>query len=98
MVMVHVVNLPSVSFEPGGADARLYWGDWFERVEPMRTIEDSMAEVSQEDIQHRNALERAAVERASQLAEVASLGPVQRAAAVPQYNRALSPLLYISTS
>ena len=91
MVMVHGVNLPSVSFDPGGADARLYWGDWFERVEPMRSIEDSMAEVSQEDIQRRDALERAAVERASQLPEVASLGPFQRRAAVRHYNRVLSP-------
>ena len=98
MVMVHGVNLPSVSFEPGGADARLYWGDWFERVEPMRAIEDSMAEVSQEDIQRRDALERAAVERASQLPELASLGPFQRRAAVRHYNRVLSPLLDVSTS
>ena len=98
MVMVHGVNLPSVSFEPGGADARLYWGDWFERVEPMRTIEDSMAEVSQEDIQRRDALEGAAVERASQLPELASLGPFQRRAAVRHYNRVLSPLLDVSTS
>jgi hypothetical protein len=43
MVNVHGVNLPSVSFDPGDADARLYWGDWLERVEPIRTIEDSMA-------------------------------------------------------
>jgi hypothetical protein len=60
MVKIHGVNLPSVSFDPGGADARLYWGDWFERVEPMRTIEDSMADVSQEDIHRRDTLERAA--------------------------------------
>jgi hypothetical protein len=44
-------DFPSVAFDPAGEDARAYWGDWFERVEPMRTIEDSMAEVSQEDIQ-----------------------------------------------
>ena len=98
MVKVHGVNLPSVSFDPGGADARLYWGDWFERVEPMRTIEDSMADVSQEDIHRRDALERAAVERASQLPEVASLGPFQRRAAVRHYSRVLSPLLDVSTN
>jgi hypothetical protein len=60
MVKVHGVNLPSVSFDPGGADARLYWGDWFERVEPIRTIEDSMAEVSQDEIDRRDTVERAA--------------------------------------
>jgi hypothetical protein len=98
MVKVHGVNLPSVSFDPGGADARLYWGDWFERVEPMRTIEDSMADVSQEDIHCRDALERAAVERASQLPEVASLGPFQRRGAVRHYGRVLSPLLDVSAS
>jgi hypothetical protein len=98
MVKVHGMNLPSVSFDPGGADARLYWGDWFERVEPVRTIEDSMADVSQEDIYRRDALERAAVERASQLPEVASLGPFQRRAAVRHYSHVLSPLLDVSTS
>jgi hypothetical protein len=98
MVKVHGVNLPSVSFDPGGADARLYWGNWFERVEPMRTVEDSMAEVSQEDIHRRDALERAAVERASHLPEVASLGPFQRRAVVRHYSRVLSPLLDVSTN
>ena len=98
MVMVHGVNLPSVSFDPGGADARLYWGDWFERVEPIRTIEDSMAEVSQEDIHRRDTIERAAVERASQLPEIASLGPFQRRAAVRHYGCVLSPLLDVSTN
>jgi hypothetical protein len=98
MVKVQGVNLPTVAFEPGGADARLYWGDWFERVEPMRAIEDSMAEVSQEDIDRRDALERAAVDRASQLPEVASIGPFQRRAAVRHYSRVLSPLLDVSTS
>ena len=99
MVMVHGVNLPSVSFDPGGADARLYWGDWFERVEPMRTIEDSMAEVSQEDIQRRDDLECAAVARASHLPEARlALGPFQRRAAVRHYDRILSPLLDVSTS
>jgi hypothetical protein len=66
MVKIHGANLPSVSFDPGGADARLYWGNWFECVEPTRTVEDSMAEVSQEDIHRRDALERAAVERTPQ--------------------------------
>ena len=98
MVKVHGVNLPSVSFDPGGADARLYWGDWFERVEPMRTIEDCMAEVSQDEIDRRDVLERAAVERASQLPEVAALDPFQRRAAVRHYSHVLSPLLDVSTS
>ena len=98
MVKVHGVSLPSVSFDPGGADARLYWGDWFERVEPIRTIEDSMADVSQEDIHRRDTVERAAVERASQLPEIASLGPFQRRAAVRHYSCVLSPLLDVSTN
>jgi len=98
IVKVHGVNLPSVSFDPGGADARLYWGDWFERVEPIRTIEDSVAEVSQEDIHRRHTVERAAIERTSQLPEIAALGPFQRRAAVRHYSRVLSPLLDVSTN
>ena len=97
-VKINGVDLPSVAFDPGGADARLYWGDWFERVEPMRTIEDSIAQLSQEDIDGRDALERAAVERASQLPEIAALGLFQRRAAVRHYSRVLSPLLDVSTN
>jgi len=74
------------------------WGDWFERVEPIRTIEDSMADVSQEDIHRRDTVERAAVERASKLPEIASLGPFQRRAAVRHYSCVLSPLLDVSTN
>jgi hypothetical protein len=98
MVKVHGVNLPSVAFDPGGGDARLYWGDWFERVEPMRTIEASMAEVSQEHIHGRDALERAAVDRASHLPAIAALGPFQRRAAIRHYCSMLSPLLDVSTN
>jgi len=98
MVNIHGVNLPSVSFDPGGVEARLHWGNWFERVEPTRTVEDSMAELSQEDIHHRDALERAAVERTSQLPEIASLGPFQRRAVVRHYSGVSSPLLDVSTN
>jgi hypothetical protein len=98
MVKVHGVDFPCVAFDPGGENARAYWGDWFEPVEPARTIENSMAEVSQEDLDRRDALERAAVERASQLPEVAALDPFQKRAVVRHYSRVLSPLLDVSTS
>jgi hypothetical protein len=98
MVKIDGVDLPSVAFDPPGENARAYWGDWFEPVEPTRTIENSMAEVSQEDLDHRDVLERAAVERASQLPEVAALGPFQRRAAVRHYSAVLSPLLDVCTS
>jgi hypothetical protein len=64
----------------------------------MRTIEESIAEVSEEDIYHRDALERAALERASRLPEVAALGVFQRRAAVRHYSGVLSPLLDVSTN
>lgn len=57
-----------------------------------------MAEVSQEDIYRRDTIERAAVERASQLPEVGSLGPLQKRATVRHYSRVLSPLLDVSTN
>ncbi len=98
MVKIHGVDFPSVAFDPGGENARAYWGDWFERVEPMRTIEDTMAEVPKGDLDRRDVLERAAVERASQIPEVAALDQFQRRATVRHYNRVVSPLLDASTS
>ena len=98
MVKIDGEDFPSVAFDPSGEDAQAYWGDWFERVEPMRTIEDCMAEVSQDEIDRRDVLERAAVEQASQLPKVAALDPFQRRAAVRHYGHVLSPLLDVSTS
>jgi hypothetical protein len=98
MVRIHGVDLPSVAFDLGGENARAYWDDWFERVEPMRTIENSVAEVSQEELDRRDVLERATVERASQLPEVAALDPFQRRAVVRHYSLVSSPLLDVSTS
>jgi hypothetical protein len=71
MVKIHGVDLPTVAFDPSGENARAYWGDWFERIEPMRTIEDTMAEVPEADLDRRDVLGRAAVEQASQIPEVA---------------------------
>ena len=98
LVKIHGIDFPSVAFDPGGEAARAYWGDWFERVEPMRTIEDAMADVTQDDLDRRDVLERAAVERASQFPEVAALDPFQRRAVVRHYSRVISPLLDVSTS
>ena len=64
----------------------------------MRTIEDTMAEVPEGDLDRRDVLERAAVEQASQIPEVAALDPFQRRATVRHYNRVVSPLLDVSTS
>jgi hypothetical protein len=64
----------------------------------MRTIENSMAEVSQQDLDCRDVLERAALEQASHVPEVAALDPFQRRAVVRHYSRVLSPLLDVSTN
>jgi hypothetical protein len=97
-VKIHGVDFPSVAFDPSGEDARAYWGDWFEPVKPTRTIEDSMAEVSQEDLDSRDVLEGVAIERASQVPEVAALNSLQKRAVVRHFSCVSSPLLDMSTS
>jgi hypothetical protein len=57
-------------------------GGLVERIEPMRTIESSMTEVPEGDLDRGDVLEPAAVEQASQIPEVAALGPFQRRAPV----------------
>lgn len=91
------VEFPSAAFDSGGEDPRNHWGDWFERVEPMRRIEDSMTELPEDELHRRDALECAAVERASQVPDIASLDPFRKRAAVRHYSRVPSPLLDVST-
>jgi hypothetical protein len=96
-VEFHGIEFPSAAFDSGGEDPRNHWGDWFERVEPMREIEDSMTELEEDELHRRDALEHAAIERASQVPDVASLEPFQKQAAVRHYSRVPSPLLDVST-
>src|SRR5216684_2071124 len=49
------VDFPSAAFDSGSEDPRNPWGDWFERVEPMRSIEDSMTELPEDELQRREA-------------------------------------------
>jgi hypothetical protein len=77
-------------------EARDHWGEWYEDVEPSRQIEDSVSEIELE-LLRRDALERAAIERASQVPEVATLDPFQKRAAIRHYSRVFSPLLDLST-
>lgn len=94
---LHGVEFPSVAFNSAGDDPRNHWGDWFERVEPMRSIEDSAAEVPPDELCQRDALERAAFERASRIPEVARLDDFRKRAAVRHYSGAPSALLDVST-
>lgn len=91
------VEFPSVAFESGGEDPRNHWGDWFERVEAMRSIEDSTAEVPDDELRRRDALELDAVTRASRVPDVARLDDFRKRAAVRHYSGAPSGLLDVST-
>lgn len=66
------IEFPSSTFNSGGEDPRNHWGNWFENVGPTRRIEDSLSEVLAE-LPRRDALELAALERASQISAVAAL-------------------------
>jgi len=90
---------PRDRFGTGSSDeSRKHWGDWYEDIEDMRLIEDSMAELPEEELRRRDELERRALDRASRIKEVAELDAFRRRAAVRHYGRVPSPLLDVSTS
>lgn len=92
------LEFPSHSFRgPPGLDPKDHFGDWYEEVKPMRVIEDSAAEVEKKLSQY-DVRERAAIERASQIAEVASLDDFEKRAVVKHYSEARSSLLDVSTN
>jgi hypothetical protein len=83
---------------PPGKDPRDHFGDWYEEVEPMRAIEESAAELLEEELRQRDACERAAVERAGKIPEVTHLDDFQKCAAVRHYSGIPSALLDVSTN
>lgn len=92
-------EFPSHAFGgPPGKDPKDHFGDWYEHVEPMREIEDSAAELPEEELNQRDSRERAAIERAVQIAEVACLDDFQKRAVVRHYSGAPSELLDVSTN
>lgn len=96
-------EFPTHAFSgPLGIDPRDHFGDWYEEVKPTRVVEDSAAELLQlpekEKLDQRDALERAAIERAVQIEEVARLDDFQKSAVVRHYSRAPSALLDVSTN
>ena len=98
-VMFHGQEFPSRSFRgPPGQDPRDHFGDWYEEVKPTRVVEESAAELTEEDLRRRDVRERAAVERAAQLAEVATMDEFQKRAVVRHYTGAPSALLDVSTN
>jgi hypothetical protein len=64
----------------------------------MREIEDSMAQLKEEELCKRDAQEQADIERAAKIAEIARLGEFQKRAAVRHYSGAPSSILDISTN
>lgn len=92
-------EFPSHAFSgPPGKDPRDHFGDWYEEVEPMRVIEESAAELKEEELYQRDARACAAVERAVQIAEVARLDDFQKRAVVRHYSGTPSALLDVSTN
>jgi hypothetical protein len=90
------IELPSSAFDAGGNDPRDHWGDWFEKLR-MPSIDDSLADVREDELQHRDAHERDEIKRASRIPEVAQLDDFRKRAAVRHYSRVVSSLLDVST-
>lgn len=82
----------------GSAESRKHRGGWYENLEGIRDIEDSMMELPEAELRKRDGLERAAVERASRIKEVAELDDFRRRATARHYSCVPSPLLDVSTS
>jgi hypothetical protein len=86
---------------PGGPpdkDPRDHFGDWYEDIEPMREIEESVAELSADELKRRDESEAADVLRASKLSSIARLGDFQKRAAVRHYSHAPSSILDLTTN
>lgn len=83
---------------PPGNDPREQYGDWYEYLEPMRSIEDSIAELSEEGLQQRDKLEAADIIRAAKIPAIAGLDDFLKRAAVRHYSGAPSGILDISTN
>lgn len=96
-VTFHGVEFPSAVFESGAEDPRNHLGDWFERDESLRSIEDSMAELPDNELRRRDDLEISALDRASRITDVAQLDTFRKRAAVRHYSGVPSPLLDVST-
>jgi hypothetical protein len=91
-------EFPSRAFRgPPGQDPKDHYGDWYEEVRPMRVVADSAADVEGK-LNEYDVRERDAIERASQIAEVASLDEFQKRALVKHYSNAPSSLLDVSTN
>jgi len=91
------VAFRQVAFDAGSADPRDEFGDWYERIEPWRSIEESLEEV-QAELPERDEIERAALQRAAKLPQLKQLDPFRRKAVVRHYSKVPSPLLDVSTS
>lgn len=92
-------EFPSRAFRaPPGLDPKDHFGDWYEEVKPIRVNEESAKELADEELRKRDALERAAIERASQIPEIACIDDFQKYAAVRHYSGVPSALLDVSTN
>lgn len=91
------IELPSSAFDAGGNNPRDHWGDWYEELK-MPSVEDCLADVSDDDLRQRDAREREEIARASRIREVAALDDFRKRAAVRHYSRVVSPLLDVSTN
>jgi hypothetical protein len=86
-----------VRFDGKGEDPRTHVGAWFEDIEPWRSIEDSLSEISAEELARRDVAEDGAVQRACSLEAVANLDGFRKRAAVRHYGGVPSSLLDVST-
>jgi len=91
------IEFPSVAFSSGDVDPREIWGDWYEEVS-VRDVDEMLQEVPQEELARRDAEERRAIERASDLPEIAGLDDFRRRAAVRHYGEVRSQLLDVTTN
>lgn len=97
-IVFNGVEFPSRAFNaPPGEDPRDHFGDWYEEVKPMRTVEASLAEVPDDELLSRDERASIAIQRASQISAVERLTDFQKRATVKHYSGVESALLDVST-
>jgi len=97
-IIFNGVEFPSISFSgPDGKDPKEHFGDWYEKIEPMRMIEDSLAEVPDTLLNQRDSLELDTLKCASQVPSVNFLDPFRIRSVVKHYTNVPSRLLDVTT-
>lgn len=79
-------------------EARNHFGDWYDKIEGRRTIEETAEDLPPDVLSERDAIERDKLERANEIADVRALDEFRQRCVVRHYAGAPSSLMDVSTN